>query len=534
MQQQQQQHGGNAVTVVVHAPAEEEVEPCLSYWPDEDVAPIDNTARLRGVSLTSAALQLLAALPGAPPAKPAPLSSPSPESCSELPVCSQSDYTRRLTAAIRAIHRVSPDTGRPLAHSLSSPSPYCVERPVPPSIVLDLDWWRKATNLPLPPSNTSTANDENNEKNENNESNENKESNNNNDSIYSVAHYEQVISFLVATALAPSRLGKRFLLETTIIDAPQPPIPIVLSPAEKSDVLVAVDTVPQAEAVAEAAERVKAESRGASLNVSQSAGLDCNSETSDGKTRAYSLSFSVAGYAEHESVDVITLIRNAFGIKPPPAFFFGGFSGGNNGSNTGGRTRTYTSAAAAAATFDPTQMTRNVRTTSPLRNPVSNNVNTAAIADQKKLFTVLPSMLLLFFNRPVTQTSEGTPCFHRTSIEVPIDIDIGFAASPEALAAAAAAAQRRNRGSSSKKKGGGSNGGGATGTFYRLHGFVTQTEGRFIVYMRVKESRGFWKVGDDGSVAEDEVDLGVRVNSKGVVAALYRSGDAGHGGHQNT
>ncbi|KAJ3350424.1 hypothetical protein HDU83_009709 [Entophlyctis luteolus] len=285
------------------------------------------------------------------------------------------------------------------------------------------------------------------------------------ESVASVSCYEDVISFLFREAVVPSKLGKRFIMEseTTL----PPDTPAIKIPNEVND----GSDSENSRNVAEAAEKHKIDSRGSSLNASLSNGLNVSQNAlASNPPPPFYLSFSLSDYAEHESVDVVTLLRKHFGFKPIPQFFFGG---------------------------RPQSRTDANRTVAP---------------GETTLLKLLPTLLLLVFNRPLSYENGSripdgkAPHFHRTSVELPTELDIGFLAAPNA----ATHSSPRPR------------------TFFRLHAFVTQTDARFLVYARNctaasnSGSGEFWKINDDGSVAEEGVDLGARVCSKGVVAAVYR------------
>ncbi|KAJ3307936.1 hypothetical protein HDU76_004239 [Blyttiomyces sp. JEL0837] len=84
-----------------------------------------------------------------------------------------------------------------------------------------------------------------------------------------------------------------------------------------------------------------------------------------------------------------------------------------------------------------------------------------------------------------------------------MDLDLGFAMDPKAPPPPPSA------GNSAALK----------STFYWLHGFVTQTEGRFLTYTRLRGGSTWFKCEDE---VVNEADLGARVSSKGVVMAVYR------------
>ncbi|KAJ3054766.1 hypothetical protein HDU99_007703 [Rhizoclosmatium hyalinum] len=179
-------------------------------------------------------------------------------------------------------------------------------------------------------------------------------------------------------------------------------------------------------------------------------------------------------YAEHESVALVDLLRSHFGIPQPAQFYFGG--------NTSGSTKNLI-----------------------FSNPDLSAKSTSASQQQQKLLTKVPTLLPLLFHRPLSASKN---VFHRTSVEVPLEIDIGFLVHPQTLVAAQKEHRCNHR----------------VGTYFRLYGFVTQTEGRFITYTRCGSIWGedlFWKCEDE--VVSGPIELGTRVNSKGIVIALYRA-----------
>ncbi|KAJ3199304.1 hypothetical protein HDU82_000550 [Entophlyctis luteolus] len=426
--------------IVIHSPDEAHEEPCLSYGAPDDFAVIPNPTRLRHVSLVASVLQLCQL---SSPRYPLPHT----ETCEELPVCSSNPLTRSLADCVRSIHAAA--SGSLESHTDLDLSWLCANTNFP-TVSLPLF----PTQLPLDSRFAGT--------------NESSHSTKNADSVESVASvscYEDVISFLFREAVVPSKLGKRFIMEseTTL----PPDTPAIKIPNEVND----GSDSENSRNVAEAAEKHKIDSRGSSLNASLSNGLNVSQNAlASNPPPPFYLSFSLSDYAEHESVDVVTLLRKHFGFKPIPQFFFGG---------------------------RPQSRTDANRTVAP---------------GETTLLKLLPTLLLLVFNRPLcyengSRIPDGkAPHFHRTSVELPTELDIGFLAAPNA----ATHSSPRPR------------------TFFRLHAFVTQTDARFLVYARNctaasnSGSGEFWKINDDGSVAEEGVDLGARVCSKGVVAAVYR------------
>ncbi|KAI8610387.1 hypothetical protein BC830DRAFT_747043 [Chytriomyces sp. MP71] len=202
------------------------------------------------------------------------------------------------------------------------------------------------------------------------------------------------------------------------------------------------------------------------------------------------LTIPLERYAESDSIDLLSLLRIHFGIKPPPAFFFG-FSG---------PARPQPPIPKTCTDAESPDLNSN-RTVSPIPPTPSSPVPPAP------LYTTLPHLFLILLHRPTSASNPAT--LHRTSIEVPLDLDLGFLLTPAASRANAAANKhvRQN-------------------TFYKLHGFVTQTEGRCLCYTKMRGAPwgGWWKAEDDSVVGG--VDLGNRVNSKGVIVLLYRVQEA--------
>ncbi|KAI8830176.1 hypothetical protein BJ741DRAFT_620597 [Chytriomyces cf. hyalinus JEL632] len=201
-------------------------------------------------------------------------------------------------------------------------------------------------------------------------------------------------------------------------------------------------------------------------------------------------------YPEQDSIDLLTLLRNHFGIKPQPAFFFG-FSSSPNPTRHAPSVRTITSPDLDALLPQP-----NKTNTTTIASPIN--------LDPPKRYTSLPHFFFIILNRPVSTANRST--MHRTSVEMPLDLDFGFLLTPEAYKANAAANKHARQ-----------------NTLYKLHGFVTQTEGRFLAYTRLRGGGGCadgsiagdWYKAEDEVVSTSPVDLGNRVNSKGVVFMLY-------------
>ena len=59
-------------------------------------------------------------------------------------------------------------------------------------------------------------------------------------------------------------------------------------------------------------------------------------------------------------------------------------------------------------------------------------------------------------------------------------------------------------------------------TFYKLHSFVTQKDGHFMLYSRVRSGKNWYKIDDENI---EQVELGWQVQSRGVCLLLYRLQD---------
>jgi hypothetical protein len=114
---------------------------------------------------------------------------------------------------------------------------------------------------------------------------------------------------------------------------------------------------------------------------------------------------------------------------------------------------------------------------------------------------------------PQPNTTLQSIQLHKPTVELPMDLDLGFTIDPNAPVPEPLYSSPFNHlhpANGSKK---------TRNTFYRLHAFVTQTEGRFLTYTRLRGGEKWWRVEDEKvEVAE----LGTRVASKGVVMAVYR------------
>ncbi|KNC98266.1 uncharacterized protein SPPG_06664 [Spizellomyces punctatus DAOM BR117] len=173
------------------------------------------------------------------------------------------------------------------------------------------------------------------------------------------------------------------------------------------------------------------------------------------------LTIPLADYNDQETVSLISLLNNRFGHAVATFFFGGPFSNRSLLSNL----------------------------SSAFRSPDSSPLSTPnATPDRQIRFTRLPHYLTIHLQRPVVNGGS----YHAPPIELPLEVDLGF--------------YLENRHSDQK-------------TFYRLHGFVTQTGGHFLTYTRLRGGSRWFKCQDE---LVQEVELGTRVESKGVVLVIYR------------
>jgi hypothetical protein len=106
-------------------------------------------------------------------------------------------------------------------------------------------------------------------------------------------------------------------------------------------------------------------------------------------------------------------------------------------------------------------------------------------------FMSLPHYLFVIFDRP--RKDDG---YHSVTIEMPMDLDLG---------------RFLHKKESNQR------------TFYRLHGFVTQTNGHFLTYTRNHASWQWFRAEDEKIL---DVDLDGCICSKGVMLAAYKLKEA--------
>ncbi|KAJ3116898.1 hypothetical protein HDU96_008417 [Phlyctochytrium bullatum] len=372
-----------------------------------------------------------------------------PEMTEELPFASSIDSVQRFVSTVRYVH--------------------CEASKVADLSSVDLDWWREVSGLP-------------------------KKEDPLDDNIETISDYEKVSRGLVDKVLGHCRIGRKFLSEKKSPDAPK-----TLRNKDStqffsaSSLLSDTDSIVDLDADAKPSKAAKAE------------------DEDDGTARVIAL--PLQDYGENETIGVIALLNKVLGLQPQPTFFFGygsGMGGGGSGlvrnsifasdiSKTTPSTPSSGPSAAASSNSGSGATTRGR----------SGTLNSKPAGPSYK-FIKLPELLVLSFKRPLSQQQAGV--YHRTAVEMPMDLDLGFAFD---TAGAKRRDQQLNQTSSGKER----------STFYKLHGFVTQTEGRFLAYTRSLGGYKWYKC-EDEVVAE--ADLGARVASKGVLLALYRLQEKRH------
>ncbi|KAJ1564382.1 hypothetical protein HK096_008245 [Nowakowskiella sp. JEL0078] len=188
----------------------------------------------------------------------------------------------------------------------------------------------------------------------------------------------------------------------------------------------------------------------------------------DGCEKVDSLTIQMGDYSENDLVTVVELINNKLGYS--------------NFSSDNPRSALYSSAS-----------------------------QTTSLTKQLK-FTKLPTFLVLHFDRPYKSTTG----FHKTTIEVPEELDLGYYLTQGVNSDINLKENNSSTGGEVVKTLFGNNN---QETFYRLHGFVTQTNGHFLTYTRLRNGNRWFKCDDDNII---DFDLSTRVSSKGVMLAMYR------------
>ena len=112
-----------------------------------------------------------------------------------------------------------------------------------------------------------------------------------------------------------------------------------------------------------------------------------------------------------------------------------------------------------------------------------------------KFFKQLPHFFAVIFHRP------KKTLFHATAMELPFEWDAGRLLDPLAAKPLANGVQC---------------------TFYKLHGFVTQAQGKYVTYTRTRGGQQWYRCCDENIT---KIELNIRVSSKGVLMAIYRLQD---------
>jgi hypothetical protein len=107
----------------------------------------------------------------------------------------------------------------------------------------------------------------------------------------------------------------------------------------------------------------------------------------------------------------------------------------------------------------------------------------------------LPHFLTFYFNRKAGNS------LNSAILEIPLEIDMGKFMDPKARKPQTSAHYR------------------GSPTFYKLHGFVTQKEGHYLIYSRLRSGSRWYKI-EDGVV--EQAELGMQIHSRGLVLAIYR------------
>ncbi|TPX55420.1 hypothetical protein PhCBS80983_g05324 [Powellomyces hirtus] len=211
------------------------------------------------------------------------------------------------------------------------------------------------------------------------------------------------------------------------------------------------------------------------------------------------LTISLAHYSDTDTITLVSLLNDRFG-HAVATFFFGGAFKNRSLLHNFPSPRSGSHAAPG-----PPATTPSTTTTAPPPPPPTTTATTATPTssspftcptphpDRQIKFSHLPHFLTIHLDRPiVTPTPPKKPIYHNPTVELPTEIDLGF--------------YLDNRHSDQK-------------TFYRLHGFVTQTEGHFLTYSRLRGGHRWFKCDDETVV---QVNLGTRVESRGVMLVIYR------------
>ncbi|KAJ3206415.1 hypothetical protein HDU67_008175 [Dinochytrium kinnereticum] len=438
--------------IIVHPPLEDGDEPSISFAANDQLSGLPNGRRTRVQSALNSTLQVFMAVP---------------EMTEELPFSSSNECVQKFVSTVRYIHCEASNVAEPVR--------------------VDLNWWRDLAGLPR---SQDVAED---------------------DMIESVAEYEKVGRSLLDGVLGICRIGRRFISERKV---EAPVVPKSSTPAASSirrkD---SFDTFSASSLMNDADPPTASGSDDVGFRASEIGGKDegggaaAAAEKEKGSVGSllnvgespYMLTLPLDGFSETETVGVISLLNKTLGLQTQPTFFFGYGGGGAGGLGGAGLVRN--SIFASELSRGPNVTSPSTPTPLPTRSARSNSIPKPPPPGPTIRFTKLPELLVLSFKRPLSSAQPGV--YHRTTVEMPMDLDLGFAMDAVAV----------KRGQKEKN------------TFYKLHGFVTQTEGRFLAYTRSLGGFKWFKCEDEVVV---EADLGARVASKGVLLALYRLQEKRH------
>ncbi|KAJ1560361.1 hypothetical protein HK405_007376 [Cladochytrium tenue] len=521
----------NLPEIIVFSPEEELDEPSISCAPNNCLVGLPNPTKSRVVSLLNATLQLFVAVP---------------EMTDELPAAPADETVRQFVET--AIYLLCEAEGAATADAVS------------------LSWWRTLAGLPSPLRVEDggviggTGED---------------------DSLDTVRDYGRPAHVLIENILLPCRIGRRFASKKAVdgvivpadprsprteqqqldaITSRDPRSPRTeqqqldaitsrgnLSSGLPSSPLVAPKETPGAKAAA-TTDSVAAAAASVPLSASNIAALRAGAggfaaaaekdrasleSLRDGGAAAHSphvLSISLTTHDENETVGLIPLLYDLLGIRQPPRFFFGG-----SPAPFGSRSRSFSSTSSSSSSpFKSGSIFAGMPGAAAEAAPFARGAAAAAAArpaspltvasppqpeKPRTLFARLPHFLVIEFERELLRDS--SPTFRRTAVELPMDLDLGFATDSKATTTSQPGRQQDKQ----QSKGTGVPGGGRAAaaqpasTFYKLHGFMTQTEGRFLTYTRLRGQNGWFRCEDEDVAPADLVG---RVVSKGVVMALYR------------
>ncbi|KAH6590415.1 hypothetical protein BASA50_009390 [Batrachochytrium salamandrivorans] len=209
------------------------------------------------------------------------------------------------------------------------------------------------------------------------------------------------------------------------------------------------------------------------------------------------LRLDISEYSQNATVSLLSLLNSHFGRCPPSLFF-----GGNPAKHTGANKKI--SEFSMTATKQQFHLLPHFLVVSfnrrmlPFKDDINTTTTTTTAANAIPISTRS--------SHAQSTPAKDLPRYHATTIELPLELDLGFYLDPAATMPAHAGFRKDSR----------------IPTFYRLHGFVTQSQAHFMTYTRLRGGLPWFKC-DDSVISS--VDLGSRIASKGVMVALYRMQD---------